>query len=479
MSETNQLLERIAAIRQRLGQAQGMLSDAHFEVADLAKATAEVGPVARERAQNLLIRAFDRLDVEREPVAEPATKNLTGRVKDGLARCQSLVHDLKQLGLSAALENASISSPLAISFDRCTALANAAVRFAQALPESATEQTRLCEGLDGMLDALADRIGGLRAAVRRDERANERIASLAHLLTGLISGSSIALESFTALAEAIACDARQGEPLHALSAGLISPATSEMEANEWRARHIAAHAINTAQVLARVQSETNEAAALDAIVAALLHDVGMMAVPVPILAQPGALTPAQQRVVEQHCEHGADIVKNQIYGAESCLEVIRHHHERCDGTGYPTGRKHELSTTALLAVCDCYAAMLTARPHRGELDVRSALTETLLLARQGWLSTSAARQLGRLTFLPAGTVVELDDSSTAVVDLIVPRSDAFDVSPVVRILLDDQGRRADAQRRVDLHCDRRRSITRVLKSDERRRRLADKFPEYA
>ena len=100
-------------------------------------------------------------------------------------------------------------------------------------------------------------------------------------------------------------------------------------------------------------------------VAALLHDVGKIGVPDAILRKPGRLTDAEFSAVKQHAAMGAAIV-SAVPGLESILDIVRHHHERWDGAGYPAGLAgEEIPFLArLMAVADAFSAMTTDRPYR-------------------------------------------------------------------------------------------------------------------
>ena len=99
--------------------------------------------------------------------------------------------------------------------------------------------------------------------------------------------------------------------------------------------------------------------------AALLHDVGKIGVPDAILRKPGRLTDEEFDAVKQHPQMGA-IMVSSVAGLEETLPAVRHHHERWDGQGYPSGlRGEEIPPIArLLAVADAFSAMTTDRPYR-------------------------------------------------------------------------------------------------------------------
>jgi putative nucleotidyltransferase with HDIG domain len=109
---------------------------------------------------------------------------------------------------------------------------------------------------------------------------------------------------------------------------------------------------------------------------ALLHDVGKLRLPPHILAKPDRLTEDERRLVRLHPEWGAEMV-GRIPGLEAVALIVRLHHERPDGTGYPHGLSHDRIPVAsrIVSVCDAYGAMTKRRPYSEPLDVDAALLE--------------------------------------------------------------------------------------------------------
>jgi HD-GYP domain-containing protein (c-di-GMP phosphodiesterase class II) len=109
-------------------------------------------------------------------------------------------------------------------------------------------------------------------------------------------------------------------------------------------------------------------------VAALLHDVGKLQVPDAILRKPGPLTQGEFDVIKRHPGDGAALLGHiGGFGAEAPL--VRGHHERLDGSGYPDGlRGAELSLEVrILGVCDVYDALTSERVYRRALGQEQAL----------------------------------------------------------------------------------------------------------
>ena len=116
--------------------------------------------------------------------------------------------------------------------------------------------------------------------------------------------------------------------------------------------------------------------------AALLHDMGKLAIPEFILNKPGRLTPREFEVMKTHAAIGADLLSS-IQFPYPVVPIVRHHHENWDGTGYPDGlRGAEIPVGArILSVVDCYDALTSHRPYRPALTTTDALE--ILAQRRG------------------------------------------------------------------------------------------------
>uniref|UniRef100_A0A7C3RM04 HD domain-containing protein n=1 Tax=Dictyoglomus thermophilum TaxID=14 RepID=A0A7C3RM04_DICTH len=111
-------------------------------------------------------------------------------------------------------------------------------------------------------------------------------------------------------------------------------------------------------------------------IGALLHDIGKIAIPTEILNKPGKLTPIEFEIVKTHPFKGYDILKNIDFPPE-VLDIVYHHHERLDGTGYPDGLKNgDISLeVGIISVSDVVDAMSSHRPYRPPLGIDTALSE--------------------------------------------------------------------------------------------------------
>ncbi len=109
---------------------------------------------------------------------------------------------------------------------------------------------------------------------------------------------------------------------------------------------------------------------------AILHDIGKMCVPAEILTKPGHLSKIEFELIKSHAEVGYEILKDIEFPWPVPL-IVRQHHERLDGSGYPAGLKGDeiLFEARILAVADVVEAMSSHRPYQPGKGIESALDE--------------------------------------------------------------------------------------------------------
>lgn len=114
---------------------------------------------------------------------------------------------------------------------------------------------------------------------------------------------------------------------------------------------------------------------------ALLHDIGKLAVPDRILGKPGPLTTAERAEMAKHVQHGLEIISKSHLLRDAAL-VVGCHHERYDGTGYPSGLKGEAipREARLFALVDVFDALTSLRVYKAEVGIEKAL-ETMAAGR--------------------------------------------------------------------------------------------------
>jgi putative nucleotidyltransferase with HDIG domain len=231
------------------------------------------------------------------------------------------------------------------------------------------------DGLRGAVLVWRD-MARVDAAVRMMQVATSTIIALAALLLWVIlrgvyvrSSKEIRRRSLEAQAALVETERSYDATLHALS-NALDVRDSETEGH---ARRVVQYLELIAEELGVPASERKTL-----LRGALLHDVGKIGVPDEILRKPGPLTSSEWSAMRRHPAYGSRIVAD-IPFLECVAEIIRHHHERWDGTGYPDGlRGEEIPIGArMFAVADTFDAMTADRPYRKALDAANARAEII------------------------------------------------------------------------------------------------------
>lgn len=146
-----------------------------------------------------------------------------------------------------------------------------------------------------------------------------------------------------------------------------------------------------------------------------LHDIGMLAVPDSVLNRPGPLQPAEFELVKSHTVIG-DGLCGHLRALQAVRPIVRHHHERFDGSGYPDGLcGDDIPVIAqIIGLVDVYDALTTERPYQHPHSADEALAVLRQQAERGWRARplvdhfAAIVQSGRLeTFTPAAANAEV------------------------------------------------------------------------
>ena len=163
--------------------------------------------------------------------------------------------------------------------------------------------------------------------------------------------------------------------LENLTLGVIRSLVTAVEAKDRYTKGHSVRVMQVAMVLGRkMKLSSSELRRLQ--IGALLHDIGKMALDLSILHKHSRLQEAEFQVVKKHPEWGARIL-GKIDELKDILPVVLHHHEKYDGTGYPSSlSKTRIPLPArIIAVADTFDAMTSDRPYRKALSVSEALRE--------------------------------------------------------------------------------------------------------
>ena len=149
--------------------------------------------------------------------------------------------------------------------------------------------------------------------------------------------------------------------------------------DEYTAQHSAAVAMYCRDMATALELPEEEAEALH--FAGLLHDLGKVGVPDAVLRKTQTLDEEEWEFIRQHPEKGAEVLSH-LAAYQEVADIVRFHHERLDGSGYPLGIRADAipELSKVLAVADSYHAMTSDRPYRGARSSFEALKELRLMS---------------------------------------------------------------------------------------------------
>jgi len=162
------------------------------------------------------------------------------------------------------------------------------------------------------------------------------------------------------------------ERLERASLSFASALVAALDArDQYTAGHSAAVAVYARDIACRLNLSESQQQLVH--LCGLLHDIGKVGLPAGLLEKPGALTLDERRRMEEHPVIGERILA-KVESYEEIARIVRHHHERIDGQGYPDGLRGDLIplVSRILAVADAYNAMTSGRPYRDAMPSRVA-----------------------------------------------------------------------------------------------------------
>lgn len=174
---------------------------------------------------------------------------------------------------------------------------------------------------------------------------------------------------------------------------------------------------------------------VDICIGGLLHDIGKMHVPEPILTKPGSLTAKEFAIIKKHPEEGLKMVKDKKEISPLAKTVILQHHERYNGCGYPRGLKEwHISDIGLMsAVVDVYDALTSDRVYKSAWPPQLALAEIFKGCDKEYSRHIVERFTKNIGIYPVGSFVKMKTGEMGIV-IHVDKEDLL--APVLLILFD-------------------------------------------
>jgi len=184
-------------------------------------------------------------------------------------------------------------------------------------------------------------------------------------------------------------------------------------------------------------------------VGALLHDIGKLRVPLNILNKPSTLTDQEFGIIKKHPVYGFDLLKNKPGLHEISMDIIQHHHERLNGSGYPDGLTGEYISqyTKMVSIIDVYDAITSKRVYHDEATPYDALN-ILYQDSDKKIDRELLEQFIKCVGIyPVGSVVELN---TGDIGIVVATSEKHHLHPVLMLVLDKNKKHYEHRKFINL-----------------------------
>ncbi len=188
------------------------------------------------------------------------------------------------------------------------------------------------------------------------------------------------LEALSAVGASALMNCRLRAAINRQIMGTIQALASAVDAKDHythsHSRRVADLALATARELGWHQLESRGTGPRDIELGGLLHDIGKIGIPDHVLSKTARLTTEEYAIIKTHAQIGAGIVA-RVDGLQRVAELIRHHHERYDGLGYPAGLAGDEIPigAALISVADCFDSLTSDRPYSRAVSPPQALVE--------------------------------------------------------------------------------------------------------
>jgi putative nucleotidyltransferase with HDIG domain len=223
--------------------------------------------------------------------------------------------------------------------------------------------------------------------------------------------------------------------------------TNLRKRDEYTAIHsmnVCIFALTFGRYLGLNDSELNELG-----IGALLHDIGKMRMPLQILNKKGKLSDEESDIVQQHAQHGYDILQQTPGLPASALEVAYSHHERKNGDGYPRGLKEdEIHLYArVVSIVDIYDAITSDRVYHHGLNTLDALKHMFEWRENDLDSDLVERFIQCLGIYPIGSLVELNSEE---VGIVISVAQGRRLTPMIMLVRDAEKKVMMPPKMIDL-----------------------------
>ncbi|MDE2459643.1 MAG: HD-GYP domain-containing protein [Gammaproteobacteria bacterium] len=214
---------------------------------------------------------------------------------------------------------------------------------------------------------------------------------------------------------------------------------------------IGRHAVNTSTLAVAFAAELGWDKELQSVVGegAMLHDVGMARVPEKVRNKPGSLTAEEYRLVKLHPGYAAKRLEGGSKIDARILDIVRHHHERLDGSGYPDGLADGdiAPYVQLVSICDVYDTYTTVQPYRKQLTPSATMRRLTQRAGTQFDKELVEKFIRFIGIYPLGSLARLRNGGLAI---IVASDEKRRLHPTVLLVKDADGKALRPRRTLNL-----------------------------
>ncbi len=211
------------------------------------------------------------------------------------------------------------------------------------------------------------------------------------------------------------------------------------------------HAMNTTTLAVGFAGALGWDTALKAAVGegAMLHDIGMAKIPKQIRDKPGKLSKDEFNLIKLHPGYAATKLESNAGLDPRVLEIVRHHHERLDGSGYPDGLKDDMipEYVQLVSICDVYDSYITDQCYREKFTSSAAMAHITKRAIRHFSRELIEKFIRWIGIYPLGSLVNLRNNSLAI---IVASDEKKRLHPTVLLVRDADGKALLPRRTLNL-----------------------------
>ena len=207
-------------------------------------------------------------------------------------------------------------------------------------------------------------------------------------------------------------------------------------------RSLTTHALDTCilSLLVAIESGLDQPTQEQVGMGALLHDAGYVRLPRNLVRKREECSGQDKTLLEQHCKLGVALLSEHPGMHEDVLRIVREHHERADGSGFPARSRERSDFTSLaqiVGIVDFYDGMVSRRGARQAMIPHDAVRQLFLAGEQGQFEKSLVELMIRsIGVYPVGSLVRLNTGEQAVVVGVNPQQR---LKPLVKITTDPQG----------------------------------------